>query len=434
MKKFNLKKYKLSNNLTLLIYPISWTDSVSIYVAVGAGPKYETGETAGLAHFLEHMLFEGTKKFPSSKELAVYLEAVGGKSGAWTDKEHTVYYVKTPVKHIKTAISYLYELFFNSLLDIQSINKEKQIVLEEINRKNDNPEDNIWDLFMEWVWGKHQWAGLSTLGDAVSINKITGQKIKSYMDTLYVPNNMVLTVVGVISPAKIKKYISMKFSKIKINSTIPKIDKMVFNQKTSPVKVISSSSNQNQFILGFITGVSLLNKDRYPLMLLSSILSKGVSSRLFNKLVYECGYAYSFWLHNWFFSDTGILCATGGVSTKNIIKSLDVITTEFEKLKNEEIGIKELNHTKTLEKTDFSYLLENPGQIANYYATKYLLEGKTTTLKEFSINIDKITPSDIQRVSKKYLIYENLCFLIKGPVNEKLKKPIEELFIKKFKT
>jgi len=434
MKKYNLQKYKLSNNLILLVYPVFWINSVSIYVAVGAGPKYETGETTGLAHFLEHMLFEGTKKFPSSKELAIYLETVGGKSGAWTDKEHVIYYVKTPGKHIKTAINYLYELLFKSLLNKKSIKNEKQIVLEEINRKNDNPEDNIWDLYMEWVWGKHQWAGLSTLGDVVSINKITEQKLKKYLDALYAPNNMVITVVGNISPNKIKKSISMKFSKFKKNTITPKVQHLVFNQKTSPVKIISSSSNQNQFILGFVTGVSLLHKDRYPLILLSSILGKGVSSRLFNKLVYEYGYAYSFWLHNWFFSDTGIFCASGGVSTKNVIKSVEIITTEFDKLKNEKIEIKELNHTKFLEKTDFSYFLENPDNIASYYATQYLLEKKITTLKEFSINIDNVTPLDIQRVSKKYLTYDSLCFLIKGPISEELKQPIEELFIKKFKT
>ena len=433
MKKADIIKCKLSNSLTLLVYPVSWTNSVSIYVAVGAGPKYETSETAGLAHFLEHMLFEGTKKFPSSKKLATYLEAIGGKSGAWTDKEHVIYYVKTPVKHIEVAINYLYEVLFNSMLNKNSIKNEKQIVLEEINRKSDNPEDSIWDLFMEWVWGKQQWAGLSTLGDEATINRITKPKLKKYMDNLYIPKNMVISIVGNVSTSEVRSYFSKSFGKVKKNNIIPKVQQPVFSLKRSPVKIINSSSSQNQFIFGFITGVSITNNDRYALMLLSSILSIGVSSRLFNKLVYELGYAYSFGLNNWFFSDTGFLYANGGVSTKNVIKVLDIISTELDRMKKERVSIKELNEAKIRGKAELSYFLENPDNIASYYSTQYLLEKKITSLKEFSINIDNVTPLDIQRVSKKYLTYKNLCFLIKGPINEKLKKPIEDMFVKKFK-
>ena len=147
MKHVPYKFTKLPNGLSLILQTMPTVNSVALYVAVGAGPRYETRETAGTAHFLEHMLFEGTKTLPSSKEVSEYIEKIGGRSSAWTDKEYVIYYVKIPKQHLERAFNYLEEIIFNSTLSIDAIKKEKRIIMEELKRKVDNPENEI-----SWSW------------------------------------------------------------------------------------------------------------------------------------------------------------------------------------------------------------------------------------------------------------------------------------------
>ncbi len=425
MKSLN-KKFSLPNGLTAILQPMSSVESVAIYVAVGAGPRYETKETAGLAHFLEHMLFEGTKRLPTSKDLAEYIEKIGGKSSAFTDKEYVSYYAKVPKQRLEIAFSYLSDILFNSLLDKKAIEKEKGIVLEELSRAKDNPEVDIWDLWFKWIWGENQSLGRSTLGNETTIKNITKNKLQDYIKRFYHPSNMAIAVVGNFSAKKAEEYALKYFDKNKLQENpIPKALKL--EHKNIHTKVVKSNIRQAKLILGFVTDVSYHHKDRFTMRVIASVLSGGVSSRLYHKLVYELGIAYSAWAQMWTFTDTGLFYVSGGFSPQNTEKAIKIIIDDLEKLKKEKIKEKELSEAKEKDKAELYFSLETSDAIANLYSSQLITEKQIMTPEEISRRIDAVTAEDIQKVARKYFITKNLCITIKGPMDEKDVKSIEKL-------
>ena len=200
------QKALLPNGLQVLMHQAVALNSVTIEVAIKAGPRYEDENNIGIAHFLEHMLFEGTKRFPTSKELALFLENKGGISGAWTNKESVIYYVKVPKWNLETAFDYLSEILFNSTLSSSDIEKEKKIVQGELSRRIDNTEVQIFDEWFEWVYGKEQTLGRSTIGNPETIQSVTRIKLQDYLRSFYQPENMVLGVAGNFNSNEVLKY------------------------------------------------------------------------------------------------------------------------------------------------------------------------------------------------------------------------------------
>jgi len=424
--KSSYKKLSFSNGITAILQPMLSIESVTVSIAVGAGPRYETEETAGLAHFLEHMLFEGTKRLPTSKDVAEYIEKIGGKSSAFTDKEFVSYGVKVPKEYLNTAFDYLSDILFNSLLVEKAIEKEKGIVLEELSRSKDNPEVDIWDLWLEWIWGKEQSLGRSTLGNEVAIKNITKGKLQSYLSKFYNPSNMAIAVAGNFSPKEAEKYIFQYFGKIK-NKKIPVLKTINLQHKDIHTKIVKSDIMQAKVILGFITDISYHHKDRFTMRVIASILSGGVSSRLFHKLVYELGIAYSAWAQMWTFTDTGLFYISGGFSPQNIEKAIKVIMHELEKLKKEKITEKELHEAKEKDKTGLYFSLETSDSISNLYSSQLITEKQIMTPEEISRRIDAVTAEDIQRAAIQYFITKNLYLTVKGPLDEKDDKKLEKL-------
>lgn len=419
-------KVTLRNGLTLIMQPMDSVNSVAVYVAVGAGPRYETKEASGLAHFLEHMLFEGTKRLPTAKDVAQYIERAGGIGRAFTDKEYVSYYSKVPKQHLNLAFSYLSDILFKSLLDESAIEREKGIVIEELRRSKDNPESDIWDLWFEWMWGKDQSLGRSTLGDETTIQNITKQKLQNYMDKFYHPSNMVITVAGNFSQKKAQEFALKYFGKNQTKNT-PSFTKLQFTPKSICTKIVKADMQQAQLMLGFVTNVSYYHKDRFSMRVIASILSGGVGSRLFHKLIYELGIAYSAWAQIWSFFDTGLFYVSGGFSPQNLEEAIKTILEELDKLKKQKVTDIELKEAKEKDKAGLYFSLETPDAIANFYSSQQITEKQIMTPEEISKRIDKVTSEDVQRVVNKYFVTENLCLTIKGPLNENDTEKIEKL-------
>lgn len=401
--------------------------SVAVYVTVGVGPRYETKETAGLAHFLEHMLFEGTKKLPTSKDVAQHIERVGGRSNAYTAKEYVSYYAKVPKAHLDLAFSYLSDILFNSLLKESAIKKEKGIVMEELKRSKDNPESDIWNLWLESIWRKTQSLGRSTLGNEITIQNISKQKLQNYMDMFYHPSNMAIAVAGNFSFDDASKYALEYFGKDRSKNPIT-FQKLRPISKKIHTKVVKSFASQAQLILGFVTGISYHHRDLFPIRLIADILSTGVSSRLFHRLIYELGIAYSAGAQIWTFADTGLFYVSGGFSQKNLEKAIKVILEELDRLKEEKVAGKELREAKEKDRAELYFSLETSDAIANIYSAQQITEKRIMTPEEISKRIDEVTAEDIQRVAKKYLTTKNLYLTIKGHLNKSDAEKIERLF------
>lgn len=426
MKKTPYKFLKFSNGLSLILQTMPSVNSVAVYVAVGAGSRYETRETAGTAHFLEHMLFEGTKSLSSSKRVAEYIERVGGRSGAWTDKEYVTYHVKIPKQHLEIAFSYLAEILFNSTLKSEAIEKEKGIIIEELKRKVDHPEIEIWDLWFEWVWGKNQSLGRSTLGDEITIQKVTQQQLQDYTKRFYHPANMAIAVVGNFSPQEVESY-TLKYFGQKQGRRVRANKKLSFISKKVHTKIIKTNTQQAQLILGFVTDISYMHKDRFPLLLVADVFSAGVSSRLFQKLIYELGITYSSGAQSWVFTDAGLFYTYGGFSVENVEIAIKIILKEFKKLKEEKIAEQELQEAKEKGKANIIFSSETPDAIANWYASQQITEKRIITMEEMLRKIDKVTAEDIQRVSRQYFTSKNLCLTISGPIKENSLGHIEDI-------
>ena len=422
----NPKQSKLPNGLNLILYPISSVQSVSVYVTVGAGPRYETEETSGLAHFLEHMLFEGTKKFPTSKEISSRIEKLGGSASAYTDKEYVMYYLKIPKKYLETGLDYLSDILFNSLLNQKAIIKEKRILSEEMKRAIDNADWEIWNAWYEWVWGKDQWLGRPTLGEEGTIQNITKKKLQDYIGKLYHPSNMVIAVAGNFSIERAEELIKQYFGKQQSKKS-PVFEKLKFIPKNIRTKIIKVNTNQVHLILGFVTGISNEHIDRFPIRVITDILTIGASSRLFNKLVYELGIAYSTGSQAWPLNETGLFYIYGDFSAKNIKKAIKVILEEIKNLKKEKVSDEELNEAKERDKNGLYFSLETPDSIASLFSVQRITEKRIITPEEIIKGIDKVTSGDIQRAARKYLTKENLRLVIRGPFEENNLESIEKL-------
>lgn len=407
----------LSNGLTAILQPLNQANSVSVYVTVGAGPRFETQKTSGLAHFLEHMLFEGTKKLSTSKDVAEYIEKIGGQTGAFTDKEYVMYHAKVKPQHLETAISYLSDILFNSTLHPEAIEKEKGIVMEELKRSKDNPEVEIWHLWSEWVWGKNQALGRSTLGDAKTIKNVTKEKLLRYMRNLYHPTNMVIAIAGNFSLGNAEKLLRKNFE-TQSKGKVPNFKTAHVIPKNNVIKTINSDTQQNQLICGFITGVSYHHKDRFPLLVAANILGGGGISRIFHKLVYELGIAYIARTYIWVFRDTGLFLIYGGFS-KETEKAVKTILEELTRLKSEKISSKELQAIKEINKSNIYFYMETSDAIAMQYAAEYITENRIQTPDEIAQKIQKVTSEDIQRVAKKYFAKDNLRIIVRGSSVEK---------------
>lgn len=425
----NFKSLTLANGLRIVFQALNQTNSVSIYVTVGAGPRFETKETAGLAHFLEHMLFEGTKNLPTSKDVANDIEKVGGQSGAFTDKEYVIYYTKIKPQHLEASINHLSEILFNSTLNSHAIEKEKGIVLEEIKRAKDNPEVEIWELWPEWVWGKGQALGRSTLGNVKTIQNITREKLLRYMQNLYHPTNMAVAVAGNFSLKNAERLLRKYFG-AKAKGNIPNFKTVIVNPKKDVINTINSNTQQNQLILGFITGVSYIHKDRFPLLVTADILGGRRNSRLFYKLIYELGIAYSVHTSTWTFRDTGLFYTSSGFSRENTEKAIKTILEELTRLKLEKVSSKELQEVKEMSKSNIYFSMETSDAVASSYATQYMTEGRVLTPDQTARNIEKVTPEDIRSVANEYLTKQNLRLMVRGPSVKKLSRSFERLLDK----
>lgn len=414
MKKNDIKINKLGSGLVLITRQIPWVNSVSLYVAVKAGPRFESFESSGLAHFLEHMLFEGTKEHKTSRSLAESIESVGGKSSAWTDKEFVSYNLKIPKEYLEKGIRYLAEILFNSALEDESIEREKKIVFEEMSRTKDNPETEIWELFMEHLWGKGQSLGRSTLGNESSVKKINKKELGSYLDKFYYPGNMVVSVVGNFSiealSANIRRYFTKSASK-----DLLAIEPLKFTKPQQKMKIIPADAVQTQLVLGAVTGIDYFHPQRFAMRLIADILGLGVGSRLFNKLVYDLGIAYNVGVWNVAYKDTGMFCAYGGFSPSNVDQAVEIIYQELKKLRNTLITKKELDMVKILDISQVYYSLETPDALANWYATQWATEGRILSPEEIKNEINRVTPRDIQKVAETYLNEEEFIGVVRGP-------------------
>jgi len=420
--------FTLKSGLRVLVFPMPRLESATVMVGVGAGSRYETREINGLAHFLEHMAFKGTKKRPTTEKIASEVEAVGGVFNAFTDKEFTGYWMKLPVKHLSLAGDILSDMLTNSLLKQEEIERERGVIIEEINMREDVPMTKVVVEFERLLYGDNP-MGWDIAGEKETVSKINRGDFLEYLNRLYFAKNMVVAVAGGIKKDKsntLIKLIGDYFSslpKVGKNITKPIGVKAGAGQGKPRLKLIFKKTEQAHFCLG-VPGYSLKDKRRWPAGVLAAILGGGMSSRLFLEVRERRGLAYYVGSEVEFYTDSGFVVSRAGVKIEKLSEAIKVTLGEMEKLAAKKVSQKELNKAKEMLKGHLILSLEDSQNVAQRGATQLILEGKVRTPAQALAEIDKVSAGDVQQVARDLFRREKINLTIVGPYKK------EEEFLK----
>jgi predicted Zn-dependent peptidase len=385
-----IKTIKLKNSLDVMLINLPDSYSVSINVFAKSGSRSDPIGKEGLAHFLEHMFFKGTKKYPSTMSFASAIENIGGDTNAYTGSENTCYYIKLPYNKVKEGIELLSEMIENPLyLDID---KERSVILEEIKMYNDDPQNDIYDnMFLPTLFGNTT-LKVSPTGYSESVSKISIDDISNFKDENYVSNNMLITVSGNIDFVEVEKYLSNSFSFLKENPNLKKKKEEFSNVSKNVSK--DRGLEQAHIILGCHT-YDYFNPSRYALSLGNVILGQGFTSKLFHTLREKNGLSYYQSSGSSHMSDTGMYMISAGVNMESVKKAQDLIENCILEMKKGDFSEDDLKRAKTMIESGLRKDIETAEDFASFFGLEYLKKGEFKTVEEYikisnSISKDQI--------------------------------------------
>jgi len=413
------KIHTLKNGLRIVFAPMPDSQTATVIVMTGTGSRYENERENGLAHFLEHMFFKGTKKRKTARAISEELDGVGSVYNAFTAKDRTAYYAKVASRYVDTALDVISDIFLNSTLPAAEITKERGAVIQEIDMYEDMPMRTVGDVFEELIFGKEHPMGRTILGPKDNIRSFSRKEFDQYHKRNYTPQNTVVVVAGNFSQTKVLAKIKKMFGSLK-PGTPPEFLTYSFAQNTPRLAVKEKKTDQTQIMLG-TPAYQYLHKDEYALEVLTSILGGGMSSRLFTEVREKRGLAYSVDAWTEKYPDMGIFVIQAGVEHANIEKALITILTELRKIKKNAVPAAELLKAKAHIKGTAALSLETSNQIAERAATSLISLGRIRTLEEVVKGIDKVTAADVQRVAKDIFKTEALNLAIISPSANKEK-------------
>jgi predicted Zn-dependent peptidase len=410
------KKKTYKNGLRVVTVPMKDNPTVTVLVLVGTGSDYEPKEINGISHFLEHMCFKGTTKRPSVQMIAHELDSLGCQYNAFTGSEYTGYYAKGDSKNFKQMFDIVTDIYLNSTFPETEMQKEKGVIIEEINMYEDMPASHVQDLFGEALYGD-QSSGRSTLGTKENIQNMIRDNFVEYKKTHYVSENTVVIVAGNITNDEVYKEVDKYFKDVPITKTGKK-PKTKDSQDKPNVLVKYKETDQTHFVLGVRT-FDVFDKRNTTLSLLGAVLGAGMSSRLFTKLREEMGVAYYVRAYNQASLDHGSFQISAGVNNTRTGEVIKEILKECSLLIKEKVSDKELNKVKSLIVGNMKMSLEATDDIANYYGGQELIKKEIKTLEEKIKDIKAVKAEDIQKIAKIIFKDRNLNLAIIGPYKEK---------------
>ena len=405
----------LGNGLRVLTAPMESSQSVTCAIMLAAGSRYETEDTNGIAHFAEHMFFKGTERRPTARDISKEIDAIGGEFNAFTGKEYTGYYVKCAAESRDVALDVLVDMLRNSKFDSEEIEREKGVIIEEMNMYYDTPRDFISGVYEELLYGD-QPLGWDIIGRKETIRGATRDTFTSYVDHWYRPARMVLGVGGNLGDDLLGRAEELLGNLAAADTGEPAPVQLSPNG-ASQVKVHTKQSDQAHICLG-VHSYPLEHPDRYILQVLSTVLGGGMSSRLFTEVRERRGLAYYVYGLNHSYTDAGTLYAQAGVDINRIDDAVTTIATELRKIADESVPQDELDKSKSFVKGRFVLQLETPQGLIMFGLRREVLEGKTPDPDEILAELDKVTVEDVQRVARDVIEQNGLNLAVIGPFDD----------------
>ncbi len=361
-------RHTLDNGVRVLTADLPQAQSVTVMVMLAAGSRYETAETNGIAHFSEHMFFKGTERRPSARQIAGEIDAIGGEFNAFTGKEYTAYYVKCAAEHRDVALDVLVDMLRNSRFDAEEIEREKGVIVEEMNMYFDTPRDYIGGVYEQLLYGD-QPLGWDILGRKETIRSATRETFLGYLDRWYKPERMVLGVAGRAGGDVLERAQGLLGDLPAVPTDTPAPVQPFANGR---VKVFTKQSDQAHICLG-VHSYPLEHPDRYALQLLATVLGGGMSSRLFTEVRERRGLAYYVFGLNHSYTDTGSLYTQAGVDINRIDEAVSTVAAELRKIAAEPVPADELEKARSFSKGLFVLQLESPQGLIMFGLRKEVL-------------------------------------------------------------
>lgn len=408
----NYKKTTLPNGLRILTVPMKNTETVTVVIMIGVGSRYEAEREAGLSHFIEHMMFKGTKKRPTTLDISETLDSIGGEFNAFTGSDRTAYYAKVDAKHINVALDVVSDMFLNSKMEEEEIEREKGTIIQEINMIEDAPMMDVEIVLGNLLYKKNP-LGRHVAGFKKTVSAFKRKDFVDYLSRFYVANDSVVCIAGKFNEEKTLELAKKYFSGMK-KGVKPKYEKVMENQKEPEIMIKQKNTDQTHFLLGS-RAFDFNHKDRFALGLLSIILGGNMSSRLFIEVRERRGLAYHVRTSVDAFEDCGYLATQAGVNHDKLKVTIETILNEYRRIATEKVSKKELQNAKDFIKGKSVMGFESSDEVAMFFVDQEAKKKKIMTLPEIFKNIDKVTESDILRVAKDVFQNKKLNLAVIGP-------------------
>ena len=405
----------LSNGLRVLTAPLEHAQSVTCYIMLAAGSRYENVANRGIAHFAEHMFFKGTERRPTAKDIALEVDRFGGEFNAFTSKEYTGYYIRCAGEQRDQALDVLVDMIRNSKFDPEELEREKGVIVEEMNMYFDTPRDYVSSVYEELLFGDNP-LGWETLGTKETVTGATRDTFLDYISSWYKPARMVVGVAGMTGDDLLPRLEDL-LGDIEPADTGQPVPSAVERSTEPRVRIHSKDSDQANVCIG-LPSYPLGHPDRYALQLLGTVLGTGMSSRLFLEVRERRGLAYYVYALNSSYTDAGTLVSQAGVDLKRADEAVGVIAQEFKRLAEERVPDDELEKARALAKGRFVLQTESPNGLLLFGLRREILEGRAAEPAELLAGLDAITVDDVHRVAQDVIGGQGLRLAVIGPFDD----------------
>jgi predicted Zn-dependent peptidase len=388
--------------------------SVTCMIMLAAGSRYETPETNGIAHFSEHMFFKGTERRPTARDIGMEVDALGGEFNAFTSKEYTGYYVRCAADHRDQALDVLSDMLRNSKFEPEEIEREKGVIVEEMNMYYDTPRDFISGVYEQLLYGD-QPLGWDIIGRKETVQGAERDTFLEYIDRWYKPERMVVGVAGRLDGDYVGSIEKLLGDLEPQETGAP--EALVQNGEGERVRIHRKDSDQAHLCLG-VRGYPMVHPDRWAMQLLATVLGSGMSSRLFTEVRERRGLAYYVYAHNQGYTDAGTLYSQAGVDIKRSEEAVETIVREFRRIAAEPVPAEELEKARALAKGRFVLRLESPQGMILFGLGREVLDDPVIEPEEVLAGLDAVTAEDVQRVAEDVIASDSLNLALIGPFDD----------------
>ncbi len=406
------RKTTLDNGLRILTTSMPQTRSVGVGIFTGVGSRYESEAESGVSHFIEHMMFKGTERRPKAQQIAEDIEGLGGLINANTDTEVTTYWAKVAHHHLPVALDVLVDMFRHSKFEPEEMEKERQVIIQEINRMIDIPSSWVHMLTVELIWPEHP-VGRSIAGTKESVTGITRQDMLDYVARTYTPRNTVISLAGKLDHDSVVEQLAKDLAAWGAEaapSFLPATDSL-----PGPHMHVEFKETEQAHLCVGMRGLSLNHPDRFKLRVLNAILGEGMSSRLFLEIREKRGLAYSVGSYTSYLHDTGAIVLYAGVLPQKADDVLSAMMEQLNLMRQSEVPDAELSKAKEFTKGRILLRMEDTFANASWVGQQEVLEQKALTVDQVIERLDAVTAADVQRVARRLFATEELNLAVVGP-------------------